>query len=124
MDIPVFVGNRLRFRLRRHLIRRQLLADGWEVRIWGHPALLVAMTPAGLEFSQLDWYTFTISYKRRRCLSERGDEIEPARLLLGAAAQWLGFVYVAIYLSDWPRMFGFGELPLEVGRLGLDARKV
>lgn len=123
MDIPVVVGNRLRYRIHWRLFRLRRLDDGYELGIWGHPALQVAMTPAGFEFQQIDWYTFTFSYKRRRLLKEQLAEVEPARLLLGLASGWFGLVYLGIYLSDWLRMFYSGELPLEVGRLRLDSQR-
>ncbi len=118
-NVPVIVENRLRFRVRWRFIRLIRLEDGYEIGIWGHPALQLAMTPAGFEFTQIDWYTLTFSYKRRRLLSERGDQIEPARLLVGVAGRAFGFLYIGLYISDWGRMLGSGELPLEAGRLGL-----
>ncbi len=117
MSIPVVVSNRLRFRIRWRFLRVRRLEDGCELGIWGHPALRVAMTPAGFEFSQIDWYTAIISYKRRRLLPAQTDGIEPARLLLGIASGWFGFLYLAVYLSDWPHMLGLGQVPVEVGRL-------
>jgi hypothetical protein len=123
MDIPVVVGNRLRFRIRWRLLRVRRHQDGLELGIWGHPALRVAMTPAGFEFTQIDWYTFTASYKRRRVLQSDGGSIEPARFLVGVASGRLGFVYLGIYLSDWSAMFSRGDLPLEIGRMGLDRRQ-
>jgi hypothetical protein len=122
MDIPVVVGNRLRFRIRWRLLRLLRLEDGHEIGIWGHPALRVAMTPSGLEFNQIDWYRITISYKRRRLLRDRQDEIEPARLLGGVTTRALGFLYLGIYLSDWPHMLQRGQLPFEFGRLRADNR--
>lgn len=117
MDVPVIVGNRLRYRIRWRLIRLWRREDGYELGIWGHPALLVAMTPAGFEFSQVDWYSFTLSYKRRRLLPGEGGQIEPARFLAGLTFRWLGFAYVAVFLSDWRRMLRAGQVPFEAGRL-------
>ena len=122
MDIPVVVGNRLRFRIHWRLLRLRRHQDGLELGVWGHPALRVAMTPDGFEFTQIDWYTLTISYKRRRLLEARGGSIEPARILVGVASGWFGFVYLGIYLTDWMSMLGRGELPVEIGRLSLDRR--
>jgi hypothetical protein len=121
MDIPVVVGNRLRFRIRWRLLRLIRLEDGCELGFWGHPALQLAMTPDGFEFKQIDWYTLTLSYKRRRVLVDKGGEIEPARLLAGVASGAFGFVYLGIYLSDWPHMLRSGELPVEIGRMRLSA---
>ena len=118
MKIPVIVGNRVRYRLRWRLIRFQRLEDGYQFSIWGHPALQVAMTPAGFEFTQIDWYTLTFSYKRRRLLALPRGDIEPARLLFGVASGWFGFLYLGLYVSDWRQMLRAGELPVEVGHIG------
>jgi hypothetical protein len=120
MDIPVVVGSRLRFRIRWRFMRLLPREDGHEIGIWGHPALRVAMTPAGLEFNQIDWYTITISYKRRHLPRESRGLIEPARLLVGVTFRSLGFLYVGLYLSDWAPMLRRGQLPVEVGRLRPD----
>ena len=123
MDIPVIVENRLRYRVRWRLARLLRHEDGFEIGVFGHPALRVAMTTSGFEFTQIDWYTLTLSCKRRRLLAGVEREIEPARALLGLASSVFGFVYLGIYLSDWARMLGAGQLPVEVGRLVVDARR-
>lgn len=119
MEIPVIVGNRLRYRIRWRFARLRQVEDGYELGIWGHPALKVGMTPSGFEFTQIEWYTFTFSFHRRRLLRNQGGDIQPARILLGWASNWFGFLYLAIYLTDWSHMVGLGELPLDVGRLSL-----
>lgn len=123
MDIPVIVDSRLRYRIRWRMVRLLRHQDGFEIGFFGHPALRVAMTAAGFQFSQIDWYTFTLSCKRRRLLAGGEDKIEPARALLALASNLFGFVYLGIYLSDWARMLRLGQLPLEVGRLGVDPRR-
>ncbi len=123
MDIPVIVDSRLRYRIRWRLVRLLHHHDGVEIGFFGHPALRVAMTTAGFEFSQIDWYSLTLSCKRRRLLAGGEEKIEPARLLLALASSLFGFVYLGIYLSDWARMLRAGQLPVEVGRLGIDPRR-
>jgi hypothetical protein len=123
MDVPVIVGSRLRYRIHRRLVRLSRHDDGFEVGLWGHPALRVAMTPAGFEFSQIDWYRLTFSYKRRRLLMGNCAQIEPARLLVALASNLFGFVYLSIYLTDWAHMFALGQLPFEAGRLGVDPQR-
>ncbi len=122
MEIPVIVGDRLRYRIRWRFARLRRIDDGYELGLWSHPALQVAMTPAGFEFNQIDWYTVTISYKHRRLPRDQRGGIEPARLLVGMTLRRLGFVYLGIYLTDWLRMFGAGEIPLEVGHMRLGTR--
>ncbi len=117
MDIPVIVENRLRFRIRWRLLHLLPLPDGYEIGVWSHPALRVAMTPAGFEFNQIDWYSITFSYKRRQVFPGGDGGVEPARLLIGVTAKAWGLIYLGIYLSDWLRMLKLGQLPLEIGQL-------
>ena len=122
MDIPVIVGNRLRFRIHWRLLHLHRIPDGYELGIWSHPALRVAITPAGFDFNQIDWYSITLSYRRRQLVRGQDGAVEPARLLIGLASRHWGFLYLGIYLTDWRRMFGLGQLPFEIGRLQSDAR--